>query len=137
MTRLMQDQAGAVVRERDRGKLRTMMGVLCLGSLLVGGVLGFVWLRVQTVRVTYQLDELRRVRAQVEERTRQLQLELASLRSFARVDAAARRLGFAPPTPDQVQLAREFVTPEPADPRSASLRPAAKDAPLPGPRGRP
>jgi cell division protein FtsL len=108
--RLMHDQAASVIRERDRRRLRAMAGVLCLGGLLVGGVLGYVWLHVQQVRASYELEDLRALRVDVEEQNRKLRLEISSLRSFARVDSAARRLGLAEPARDQVRLAREFLT---------------------------
>jgi cell division protein FtsL len=104
-----------------------MAGMLCLGCVLVGGVLGYVWLQVQRVRVSYGIEALRTTRTRLDEQNRKLQLELASLRAFARVDSAARRLGMTPPAPDQVRLAREYVAPEGSG-RSASLRAAAADA---------
>ena len=126
MTRLIQDQFSTVVRERDRRRLRAMAGMLCLGCVLVGAVLGYVWLHVQRVRVSYETEALRSARARLEEQNRKLQLELASLRAFARVDSAARRLGLTPPAPDQIRLAREYVVPDGSD-RSTSLRAAAGD----------
>jgi len=136
MLGLMHDQASSVIRERDRRRLRAMAGVLCLGGLLVGGVLGYVWLHVQRVRVSYELEDLRSLRAEVEEQNKKLRLELSSLRSLARVDSAARRLGLTEPARDQVRLAREFVTPGKSEPRAATdaFRTAARDAgilPLP------
>ena len=112
MTRLIQDQSTTIVRERDRRRLQAMAGMLCLGCVLVGGVLGYVWLQVQRVRVSYGLETLRASRTRLEEQNRKLQLELASLRAFARVDSAARRLGLTAPAPDQVRLAREYVAPD-------------------------
>lgn len=127
MTQLIGDQASSLVRERDRRRIRAMAGVLGLSSVLVGGGLGYVWLHVQRVRVSYEVEDLRRLRAEVEEQNKKLHLELASLRSFARVDSMARRLGFTQPGRDQVRLAREFVGPEHADRETASLRTAARD----------
>src|SRR5262245_13692214 len=126
MTRLIQDQSSTVVRERDPRRLRAMAGMLCLGCVLVGAVLGYVWLQVQRVRVSYGIESLRASRARLEDQNRKLQLEVASLRAFARVDSAARRLGLAPPGPDQVRLAREYVAADGSG-RSASLRPAGPD----------
>lgn len=108
--RLMHDQASSLVRERDRHRLRAMGAVLALGGLLVGGVLGYVWLQVQRVRVSYEMEDLRALRGDMEEQNRKLRLELSSLRSFARVDSEARRLGLTEPARDQVRLAREFLT---------------------------
>jgi hypothetical protein len=107
---LMRDQTSSLVRERDRRRLRAMGAVLALGGLLVGGVLGYVWLQVQRVRVSYEMEDLRALRADVEEQNRKLRLELSSLRSYARVETEARRLGLTEPARDQVRLAREFFT---------------------------
>ena len=97
-----------------------------ISRVLVGAVLGYVWLQVQRVRVSYRIEALRTTRTRLEEQSRKLQLELASLRAFARVDSAARRLGLTPPAPDQVRLAREYVAPEGSG-RSASLSASASE----------
>ncbi len=135
MTRLTWDQASSVVRERDRHRIRAMAGVLGLTGLLVTGVLGYVWLQVQRVRVTYELEGLRSLKTQIDEQNRKLSLELASLRALARVDSAARRLGLTQPTPDQVRLAREFLAPD-SLPGGVASRTAATDDVRPS-RGRP
>ena len=140
MTPFALDQALSIVREPDRRRLRAMAGVLCLGGILVGGVLGYVWLHVQRVRILYELEDLRSLSADVEEQNRRLRLELLSLGSFARVDSAARQLGLREPERDQVRLAREFVAPaSPGDgPATAQLQTAQvpRDA-MTTPRGRP
>lgn len=141
MTRVMDGQAGSLVRERDRRRLRAMAGVLALGCVLVGGVLGYVWLQVQRVRVSYELEDLRALRADVEEQNKKLRLELLSLRSFARVDSAARRLGLTEPARDQVRLAREFVTARTGDESARAngpgIRTVSRDELPPAARGRP
>jgi cell division protein FtsL len=138
MTRVMDDQAGSLVRECDRRRLRAMAGVLAVGCFLVGGVLGYVWLQVQRVRVSYELEDLRSLRTDVEEQNRKLRLELYSLRSLARVDSAARRLGLTEPGRDQVRLAREFVSAGTAEElamrEGTGVRTAARGEPM---RGRP
>jgi cell division protein FtsL len=106
----MRDQTSSLVRERDRRRLRAMGAALAFGGLLVGGVLGYVWLQVQRVRVSYEMEDLRSLRSDVEEQNRKLRLELSSLRSYARVETEARRLGLTEPARDQVRLAREFFT---------------------------
>jgi cell division protein FtsL len=133
MTRLIQDQASSVVRERDRRRLRAMAGALGLGCVLVSGVLGYVWLQVHRVRVSYELEDLRSLRGDVEQQNRKLRLELLSLRSYARVDSAARQLGLREPGPDQVRLAREFLTREP-DETATAMADTARGGPK-GPGG--
>jgi cell division protein FtsL len=138
--RLIHDQASSVVRERDHRRLRAMAGVLCLGGLLVFAVLGYVWLQVQRVRVSYELEDLRALRTDVDEQNKKLRLELSSLRSFARVDSAARRLGLTEPARGQVRLAREFVSRSAADETAeggGGLHTAAKDHPVTVGAGRP
>ena len=77
----------------------------------------------------------RALRTQLDERNRKLGLELASLRAFARVDSAARKLGLTEPTKDQVQLAREFLAPD-AQAGGVAFR-AAQNGTMTSPRGRP
>lgn len=134
MTRLIRDQAETLVRERDRRRLRAMVGILLLGGVLVGGVLGYVWLQVQRVRVTYELEDLRALRVELDEFNRNLQLELATLRASARIDRQARRLGLTLPDRDQVRLVREFTVPKEEE---ASVRTAWEDGLVTQPRGRP
>jgi len=96
-----------------------MAAALGLSALLVGATLGLVALRVEQVRLSYQLDTLRTTRRGLEELTRELRVEVATLRSPARVEARARALGLTAPAREQVRLAREFVT---GDTGTVSLR---------------
>jgi cell division protein FtsL len=77
--------------------------------VLVGGALGVVGVRVQQVRLAYQLDALRAERTRVEALVRQLDIEAETLRSPGRLESRARQLGMMPPGRDQVRLAREYV----------------------------
>lgn len=97
-------------REPDRRRLRAMGVGVALGALLTAGVLGVVGLKAQQVRLSYRLDALRTARTEGEELNRRLAVELATLRSLARIEDKARReLGMVAPGRDQVVLAREFV----------------------------
>jgi cell division protein FtsB len=104
-------QAGARFhRERDRRRFRAMGLAVALGALLTVGVLGVVGLKAQQVRLSYRLDALRTARADAAELNRRLGVELATLRSLARIEDKARReLGMVTPGRDQMVLAREFV----------------------------
>jgi len=126
-------QAARFNRETDR-RLRRAMGVaLVCSAVLVTGVLGVVALKVHQVRLSYRLDTLRASRAAVEERTRLLHVELATLRSLARIEGMARtELGMVPPGRQQVRLAREFVTGGSAAAALSPPRTAAADRPRGG-----
>ena len=72
-------------------RLRRSLGVALLCSaLLVLGALAVVGLRVQQVHLAYQLDALRNERARAELLIRQLEIEVATLRSPGRVESRAR-----------------------------------------------
>lgn len=105
------DQTSRVIRERDRYRLLAMGLALGLSACLMVGALGVVGLKVQQVLLSYQLDSLRAAKGEADELNRQLRVELATLRSLARIeDKALGELGMVPPARHQVRLAREFVT---------------------------
>lgn len=134
MTRLIQDQASTLVRERDRRRLRAMIGILLLGGLLTSGVLGYVWLQVQRVRVAYELEDLRALKGELGEFNRKLRVEVATLQASARIDRQARRLGLTLPEEHQVRMAREFTTPQEQE---VSVRTAWEDSLVTHRSGRP
>ncbi len=105
-----EQQAARFHRERDRPRLLAMARTLVSAAVLVVLVLGVVGLRIQQVRLSYRLDGLRTLRAEMEEARSRLRVELYTLRSLARVEGKARtELGMVPPARDQVRLAREFL----------------------------
>jgi cell division protein FtsL len=96
-------------RELDPRARRTIALALAAGLALVLAGLGLVGLRVHQVRLGYRLDQLAAERARLEHRLRELEVEVATLRSPARIESRARQLGLVPPAPSQVRLAREYV----------------------------
>ncbi len=116
------DQSARLIRERD-GRLTRMMGAaLLISACLVGLVLGIVGIKVNQIRLSYRLDQLRLVRGELREVNRQLRVELATLRTPARIESKARgELGMRAPSRNQVRLAREYV---PGTTGTASLRTA-------------
>ena len=131
----LSNQSARVIRERDRGLLRAMGATLLISACLVGGVLGIVGLRVNQVKLSYRLEQLRQTRGQLEEVSRQLRVELATLRALARIESKARgELGMLSPSRNQVRMAREYV---PGTSGTASLRTAWEEPSAPpGPRAR-
>jgi cell division protein FtsL len=91
-------------------KLRRSLAValLCFAALVVG-LLVVVGLRVQQVHLAYQLDALRADRVRAEVLIRQLEIQVATLRSPGRVESRARELGLMVPGREQVRLARQYV----------------------------
>ena len=97
-------------RDPDPRLRRSLAVALLCSALLVLGLLTVVGLRVQQVHLAYQLDAMRAERARVEVLMRQLEIEVATLRSPGRVETRARQLGMTVPGREQVRLAREYVT---------------------------
>ena len=97
-------------RERDRRRLVAMVKTLAGAALLVVLVLGVVGLRIQQVRLSYRLDTLRTMKAQMEDRQSRLRIEREMLQSHARIESRARtELKMERPASNQILLAREYV----------------------------
>jgi len=77
--------------------------------LLVVCALAVVGLRVQSIHLGYRMDALRADHTELGALVRQLEVELATLRSPGRVESRARQLGLTAPARQQVRLAREYV----------------------------
>jgi cell division protein FtsL len=96
-------------REHDPRVRRSLGAFLAWAGILVAMALAVVGLRVQQVRLAYELDRLRADHARAEGLIGQLEVEVATLRSPARLEALARQIGLTTPARDQVRQAREFV----------------------------
>jgi cell division protein FtsL len=88
---------------------RSLAAALLCSAVLVVGLLVVVFLRVQQVHLAYQLDALRAERTRNEVRLRELEIEVATLRSPGRVETRARQIGMTVPAREQVRQAREYV----------------------------
>ena len=96
-------------RERDPQVCRSLTLALFRALVLVACALAVVGLRVQSVHLGYRVDALRSERAELTTLIRQLEVEVATLRSPRRVESHARQLGLTMPGRQQVRLAHEYV----------------------------
>jgi cell division protein FtsL len=96
-------------RDPDPRLRRSLALALLCSAVLVVGLLVVVSLRVQQVHLAYALDALRGERVRTDVLLRQLEIEVATLRSPGRVETRARQLGMTVPGRDQVRLAREYL----------------------------
>jgi cell division protein FtsL len=96
-------------REPDPRARRSAAALLLCSIVLVALALGAVALRIEQVHLAYRLDALRAERARTDVLIRQLEVELATLRSPGRLEQRARQLGMTAPSLAQVKLAREFA----------------------------
>jgi len=96
-------------REKDPRVTRSVVLALAGAIVLVACALTVVGLREQYVRLGYKVDAQRAKRADQATLVRQLEVEVATLRSPGRVESRARELGLTAPSRQQVRLAHEYV----------------------------
>src|SRR5881409_872287 len=96
-------------REPDRRVRRSLVVALATAALLAAGALTVVGVRIEQVHLAYRLDSLRSERGRAQERIRQLEIEVATLRSPSRIEARARQIGLVAAGRDQIRLAKEYV----------------------------
>ena len=96
-------------REPDRRVRRSLVVVLATAALLAAAALTVVGVRLEQVHLAYRLDALRGERARAQDRIRQLEIEVATLRSPSRIEAKARQIGLVVAARDQIRLAKEYV----------------------------
>ncbi len=96
--------------EPDRRVRRSLVVALATAALLAAGALTVAGIRIEQVHLAYRLDALRSDRGRAQERIRQLEIEVATLRSPGRLEARARQIGLVVPARDQIRLAKEYVT---------------------------
>ena len=103
-----------IVREIDRERHREMWRSGLIGLFLVSVLLFSVWRQAELLRHTYDVDELRKAIAAEVDRREHLELEIAALRSHARIERTARReLGMIEPGPDDQEVIERVVQIEP------------------------
>ena len=96
-------------REPDRRVRRSLVVALATAALLAAGALTVVGVRIDQVHLAYRLDALRSERGRAQDRIRQLEIEVATLRSPSRIEARARQIGLVVAARDQIRLAKEYV----------------------------
>ncbi len=91
-----------VVRAAQPEHAREMLRCVAAGGLLAAVMFLYAWQHFQSIQLSYRLESLKAKQAEAAELNRQLTLEVASLRSPARIDQIARQLGLRVPGPDQL-----------------------------------
>ena len=101
--RAMGPKKEPVDRAARKRRRRQSLVVALLAVCLVGVALVHVWLRLQVVQTGYSLSTTSKLQSHLEQESRELKVELATLTSPDRLEAIARkRLGLTPPEKGQV-----------------------------------
>jgi cell division protein FtsL len=97
-----------LVRPTEPARLREFWRRVAAGAGMAGCLLFYAWQHFECIQLRYQLEQLESRHTQAAELNQQLHLEVATLRSPARVDAIARQqLGLTVPVPGQLSPAEE------------------------------
>ena len=106
-------QAAPTVLLMSRGRARRVasrhvgLALLLSASMVLGGILLYLWPQVRLVSLGYRQSTLLAQRTQMGQRQKELQVELGSLRQLRRIeDIAAQHLGLRPPQAAQVIYVR-------------------------------
>src|SRR5437867_13065934 len=92
--------------EPDRRVRRTLVVGLATAALLAAGALTVAGVRIEQVHLAYRLDALRSERGRAQERIRQLEIEVGTLRWAGRLAARARQVGLVVRGRGRIRLAR-------------------------------
>jgi len=108
-----------IVREVDEARQRELWKSLGIAGFLVIVLLFSAWQHFELLRHGYQLEELNRERAAEEEASRQLRLEIGTLRSPERIETlATERLHLVAPSAEEAVVLERV---QPADPPAKSV----------------
>ena len=106
-------QAALTAPLMSRGRARRIasrhvgLALLLSASMVLGGILLYLWPQARLVSLGYRQSKLLAQRTQVGQRQKELQVELGSLRQLRRIeDIAAQHLGLRPPQAAQVIYVR-------------------------------
>ena len=98
-----------LVRERDRKHARELWRFLATAAVLAVPVLGYVWQRMDFLRVSKRYEHLQERLQRLGEDEQRLRLERSTLMDHERIETLARRnLGLVDPAPDDVRNVRLF-----------------------------
>jgi len=108
-----------IIREVDEARQRELWKSVGIAGFLVVVLLFSAWQHFELLRHGYQVEEIQRERAGEEEATRQLRLEIETLKSPARIEALAiEQLHLVAPSRDEAIVIERVV---PADPPASSV----------------
>ncbi len=106
--------------------------VTVLLLMVIGGSLIYVWSRIQVIQAGYEISSVMKHGRALAEENKRLRVEIASLKSYARIERiAAEELGMSKPRSDQ-QGKVQILTPKPVRPseEEAKENPRARSAKL-------
>jgi cell division protein FtsL len=97
-----------LVRQRDRRRRQELALVVVAVLPVAAALLGYVWLNVKLLNIGYEVYKLERALEQMEQKARELEIEVSYLSSPQQVTVRARaELGMVPVSLEQLVFAEE------------------------------
>ena len=93
-----------IVRERDRQRFRELLAVFALGVPIGLFLLLFTWQNLEVIRLGREATHLQKVRKEIDEENKRLQVELDRLTALESVQKRATELGFAKTEPTAIVM---------------------------------
>ncbi len=93
-----------IVRERDRRRFRELLAVFALGVPIGLFLLLFTWQNVEVIRLGREATNLQKVRKQIDEDNKRLQVELDRLTALESVQKRAGELGLSKTEPGAIVM---------------------------------
>jgi cell division protein FtsL len=88
-------------------KSNLLLVFILLMFFLIGGSLFYVWSRIEVIQIGYEISNALKEERALNEESKKLRLEIATLKSYARIEKmAVEELRMAKPKPDQVIVIR-------------------------------
>ncbi len=103
-----------IVRERDRKRFRELLAVFALGVPIGLFLLLFTWQNLEVIRLGREATHLQRVRKEIDEENKRLQVELDRLTALESVQKRAHELGFTKTEPTAIVMVSGAPSPAPA-----------------------
>jgi len=93
-----------MVKEKDRARAKELRRLLICGAAILVPLLVYVWQRVDFLRVSYEVEALKKERQELQEKNKHLSVERSFLMSPDRIERMARKeLGLVDPPPSDVR----------------------------------
>jgi cell division protein FtsL len=102
-----------IVREVDEARQRELWKSVSVAGFLVVVLLFSAWQHFELLRHGYQLEELQRQKAAEEETSRQLRLEIETLKSPKRIEALASQMHLVAPSREEAIILERVMTSDP------------------------
>ncbi|MCY3731720.1 MAG: cell division protein FtsL [Rhodospirillaceae bacterium] len=112
-----------IVHELDKARQRELRGALVLAVPLVAVVLFSVWQHFELLQYGYRIEQLRQEYSRQQELNRHLRLEIAALRSPARIErVATAQLRMVMPAGDDERVLERVLDAPAADQPVVAMR---------------